>query len=128
MATFFFARNNGVVALIRSDDAQVFRVISNGGGDPFNAGPSSVKVFTFCDAERLDKNPEERKIFTGSYELMQDLLAQGHVSKDSGRVSTGWSGFVPFSNQEHRMHPDGDWKKYLTTAEDVVYRFELLKR
>jgi hypothetical protein len=121
MALFFESRNNGVIAVIRSDDAAVFGTVTQSGGDPFKVG---VKVFTFCDPERF-QDPTERMAFTGDYALLKDLLTMGCHTLERQNGQCGWQGFVPFSNQEHRQYPDGDWKKCVTTTRDVLDKFQI---
>lgn len=124
MAQFYSAHNNGVVALIRKDDAEKYGRLEAAGSDPFK--DPYIKVFVFCRMDRRERNPEDGRIFAGDLDFMEQLCA-GHRVDVNHSSLTGWSGFVPFSNQEHRMNPDGDWKKYLTTPRDLVEKFELLK-
>lgn len=123
MATFYTQRNNGVVAVIRAEDAALWAASEKRDADPFKLG---VRVFAFCDHSRLNHGNKDREVFTGSLVFLEDLRARGHRF-EANDSRTGWNGFVPFSNQEHRIYPDGDWKKFLTTAEDVVEKFELLR-
>ncbi len=115
MAKFFSSQNNGVIAVIREDHAATFATVKKSGGDPFEAG---VKVFTFCHKERLARQPEERIYFTGTYEFAQVLLEGHEVDHRSGG---GWTGYVPFSNQEFED------TRYVTTAQDVVEIFGLVR-
>lgn len=114
MAQFFQSENNGVVALIREDHADLFAIITKSGGDPFAVG---VKVFTFCHKERLERHPRDRLFFTGTHEFARLLMAGHEIS----HKSSGWSGFVPFSNQ------DFEDTSYVTTAQDVVEVFGLVR-
>ena len=124
MAQFYSSWNNGVCALIRKDDAEKYGQMEDAGKDPF-AEDSGVKVFTFTKFERLAKHRNERRTFTGNLDFMERLTKGHKVDVNNGSL-TGWSGFVPFSNQEHVWDAEGDWQRFCTTAADVVEKFELL--
>ena len=114
MAKFFQSQNNGVIAVIREDHAKLCSQAEKCGGDPLKLG---VKVFTFCDHERLKRNPELRLYFTGDYEFLKRLLRTHTVETQS----SDWSGYVPYSKQDFAD------TSYVTTAEDVYNTFGLMK-
>lgn len=118
MAKFFSARNNGVIALIREDDAKKFGEITRAGGDPFKVG---VKVFTFTALDRLEATPAHRGIFTGTSVFMAKLIGGHQVLESSQQTELDdcWTGFVPYSNQDY------DDPRYITTAQDVIEKFGL---
>ena len=112
---FFQSENNGVVAIISEEHVALESQIRARNGDPIKAG---VRVFTFCDAERLKRNPEQRLYFTGTYDFAR-MLMNGH---EMSHNRCDWSGYVPFSNQNYE-----DDKKFVTTAQDVVEVFGLVR-
>ena len=120
MATFFSSQNNGVIALIREDHAKRFGLVKRSGGDPFAVG---VKVFTFCHADRLAENPEQRRIFSGTHAFC-NWLSGGHMVLQCGdqKDEDCWSGFVPFSNQ------DFENLSAVTTPQDIVDIFGLTRK
>ena len=120
MATFYFARNNGVVAYIRADHAILYGQAVACGGDPLKMG---VKIFTFCDKERLKRNPELRRFFTGSTDFAATLFTHHYAESSSNQPgSYRWDGYVPFSNQEFN---DPRCLEYVTTCEDIIKTFDL---
>ncbi len=114
MAKFFTSQNNGVLAIMREDHAERCAEITRCGGDPLKAG---VRIFTFCDEERLERNPEQRIYFTGTLKFC-GMLMKGH---EVSHNSSDWS-YVPFSKQNY----EGD-KAFVTTAQDVVEVFGLVR-
>jgi hypothetical protein len=112
---FFYSRNNGVIAYVRQDHAVLYGQAMAAGGDPLKLG---VKIFTFCDKERLERNPELRRFFTGSMAFAAKLFRH-HCTECSSHQSGQyrWDGGVPFSNQEFN---DTRCLEYVVTLEDVI--------
>ena len=113
MAEFYSEYNNGVTALVIAEHSALFGIARDTDGDPLEMG---ARIFTFCPAEWLEKDPRCQDIFTGSYEDM-NLLLEGH---NILRGCIGWSGYVPFSNGLHDVE---DELKWVTTTEDVMDAF-----
>ncbi len=126
MAKFYSSRNHGIIAVIRAEDAALFHNhVAIDTSCPKKVKEAGIRVFTFCDTERY-RDPLERGVFAGDLNLLTLLLAQGHTCEPNSG-SSGWSGYVPFSNQENRMYPNGDWQHYRVTPQDLIEKFELLK-
>jgi len=117
MSKFCLCSNNGVKAVISHEDAVKFAMITKSGGDPMLVG---VKVFTFCSPELLERYPESRKYFTGTWETLDILLKKDGNEIDNDNSQYGWSGFVPFSNCRYKEE-----EKYITTLTDAMDAFGL---
>ena len=73
---------------------------------PLDAEADAIKagarVFAFCRPDRFNEGfRPARCFFTGCHEDLDALIeAGGHELLRSCDHSTGWTGFVPFSNHE----------------------------
>ena len=114
MATFYKSTNNGVIAVISKEDAEVFWISRSAGRDPIEEG---VRIFTFCPLERLKEDPIS-DVFAGSVKNLKDIIKAGNhrlidFSLQGGMA--GWDGYVPFSRLDY---PESDLK-YATSFADV---------
>jgi hypothetical protein len=120
---FYCNRNNGVVAVIREDHAQLYGKLEAEGKDPFKEG---IKVFAFASASRQDDL--DNGIFAGDHKDLERLIETGGhtlVNYDRQPYDSRWAGFVPFSNQEHRVyhHDRSRWERFLTTSTERIITF-----
>ena len=126
---FHFSSNNGVIAVIREDHAELYATVKRAGGDPLAAG---CRVFTFCSQERMDSGIAERMVFTGTYDDLDRFVKVGHQIV-RGMGQSGWDGYVPFSNGIQYGYCLGDVEglppsvlaelRYVTTLGDVLSVF-----
>lgn len=116
MPKFNSSSSNGVIAVISHKHAKKAALITGAGGDLLKA---DVKIFTFCSEERLAKNPELKKFFTGTVKTLEVLLSKEGNEMDGSDLH-GWSGFVPFSNGRFEEESG-----YITTLDDAMEVFGL---
>ena len=118
---FYSSSNNGVIALISKEDAMKYVT----GVDPTLFG---VRVFTFCQKERIQNDPIQKMVMTGSFDDMDALLKLGgHRILSARPINCRWDGFVPFSNGcEYGMHGEERKEKelrFMTTLSDLLQVF-----
>ena len=112
-ARFSYCQNNGVAALMsfawyrRIYDHEHFGQSTHQDAiDWDGALKEGLRIFTFCSARRLMRNPREMRYFTGIHEDMQSLLENLGL-ENSGILPNTF--YVPFSNgwgvmrQEHKF-------------------------
>jgi hypothetical protein len=123
MARFYSSSNNGVVAVISDEHARLYGLILKAEGKPTLAG---CRVFTFCSENRIERDPLQKMVMTGTHSYLNFLLQAGGHEIIEGE-SVGWDGYVPFSNgyaSEARGYEAKDPELlYLTTLGDVIAAF-----
>jgi len=98
-ARFCYCTNNGVTALMPvgwySRIYEEHQFWTDDMVDWDTAVKEGLRIFTFCDARRLMRNPREMRYFTGTREDITPLL-EGLGSDSSGLFPKSFH--VPFSN------------------------------
>lgn len=131
MAKFFTSQHHGITALISEEHDCLFTKLLNGaravaGVERVDytklyqtALEAGVKIFTFCSKARIERNPADKYIFTGTDEDLEQLITQGGHEMVPVCEANGWTGYTPFSNSNNREQD----LMYRTTLRDVIDAF-----